>query len=424
MSNVSSRLQKILEARTLKELSAIIAPICASVSQFDCNAPKTKSSLKLRTSLSAGSELEVGSMPLRPARPVPSARFDEVIDVSEIDTDSLASRAKAARNLALLSQALTELRVAYQLVRSQNLSRFKTSKETADSIAATIAEAETYYKKLVKASQAARTEVPKDHATRARSVANYLKSEIPESHRSAVKVADYVAAKVGPVINYQSFITVQDFTSSEGYSFDNYSIVLTASVNTDTGEVKNYITSLQDLRAPGSFDFGSEIRTKADLKSKINRLLSMDGSPLFGDRRPVGRSTTHMRNLTALGLKNIAVDGEGAMELLDGVRVSNNRIYVRLVEGLSDKERTTAIREAVAIVSSMYGTGMASNTSRKNAVAHRLLKGNAGREWLEFTILPSRGSREGSMTLARVNEVASLFGMDAKQKSQLLSALK
>ena len=424
MSNGSTRLQKIREARTLKELSAIIAPICASVSQFNCEGVEPKRSLKLRASLSAGGELEVGSVPLRAARPVPSTRFDEVIDVSDIDTDSLAARAKAARNLALLSQALTELRVAYQLVRSQNLSRFKTSKETANSIAATISEAETYYKKLVKASQAARTEVPEDHARRARSVATYLKKEIPETHRSAVKVADYVAAKVGPVINYQSFITVQDFTSSEGYRFDNYSIVLTACVNTDTGEVKNYITSLQDLRAPGSFAFGSDVKSKTDLKAKINRLLSMDGSPLFGDRRPVGRSTTHMRNLTALGLKNIAVDGEGTMDLLDGVRVSNNRIYVRLVEGLSDKERTTAVREAVAIVSSMYGTGMASSTNRKNSVAHRLLKGNGGREWLEFTILPSRGSREGSMTLARINEVASLFGMDAKQKRQLTDALK
>jgi hypothetical protein len=111
------------------------------------------------------------------------------------------------------------------------------------------------------------------------------------------------------------------------------------------------------------------------------------------------------------------------MEISDGVRVSNNKIYVRLVEGLSPKERTAAINELVSIVSSMYRSGP-SVVQNKNAITYRAVRGRQNREWLEFSILPSRGSKAGQMTLKRINEVAVMLGMDESQKRALISAIK
>ena len=410
--NDSKTLRRIRDARTVKELSSIIDPLIKDVSSISVES-------KAITSISA--EIELGGMVVRPVRTATDARYDNVVDLSDVDLNSVEGRAKAAQQMAILNRIVSELNVAYQVLRSPAFSSFKAAKSASDALAKVIQEARAKHSKLVKAAAAPSTEVPKEHVQRARSIANYMKKVIPENSRGAVLVAHYIANKVGPVANYQSFITVKDFTSNEGYTYPNYVIVLTSSVNTNTGETKTFITSQQELKAPGSFPYGSAVTSPSQLKSSINRLLALDGSPFMGDRVPVGRTTAQMRAATALGLKLHVIDGK-SREVIDGVRVSNNKIYVRLVAGMDAKERTEAVNEVVSIVSSMYGSiGKAAN---KNAVTYRMIRGNSKREWMEFTVLPSRGSKTGKMTLERINEVATLLGLDETQKRQIIAAVK
>ena len=206
--------------------------------------------------------------------------------------------------------------------------------------------------------------------------------------------------------------------------YPHYVFVLTSQVyiGAAVGKTAMYLTSIQDLKPPMTFKIGVQIKSTSMLKSTINRLLAIDGTTSFGERHPVGRTTNQLRNASALGLKVHNIGGKD-MEIIDGVRVANNKIYVRLAEGLSPRERTAAINEVVHIVSIMYGSNMSS--ARKKAVTtYREQKGTGGREWLEFSILNSKGSRDGSMTRQQIEEAANLLGMTAEQKQNLIQALK
>lgn len=429
MSNQpSATLQKITSSRTVTELKAHVNPLLTSVSSIKGELDgvfKLKQrpvSLKVRTKLSASAEIELASLPAsRPARQA-GATLDDITDLEGLKLDTAQQRARAARNLAILTQTITELSAAYQLLLSPNFSKMKTARETAAAVAGTIKEATGLRDRLFKLSQAAKDEVPKEHQQLASTIGRYLKASLPKDRFTNISLVHYVAGSSGPIVNYQSFITVADFTSDDGYTYPTYIMVLTSSLNTNSGQTKRFITSLTDSKAPGTFQFGTEFKSLPQLKSSINRLLAIDGTPTFGDRRPVGRSTDHMRKATALGLKTHNIGGKD-VQIIDAVRVANHKIYVRLVKGMSARERAAAINEVVAIISSMYSGGMTSQR-KNNAITYRALKGQQGRDWLEFSILPTRGSKTGAMTLQKINEVANLLGMDDKQRRQLVDAMK
>lgn len=433
MSNQpSATLQKITASRTVTELRAHVSPLITSVSSMQTeldavlDLKQRPSSLKVRAKLnSASAEIESGTLvskqPVRPARAAHPV-LDDVTDLEGLKLDTAQSRARAARNLAILNQTITELNAAYQLLMSPNFSKMKTAKDTAASVAATIKEATVIRDRWFKLSQAAKDEVPAEHQSLAASVGRYLKSTIEKERYTKISLVHYIAGSSGSLVNYQSYITVADFTSDDGYTYPTYIMVITSSLNTLTGKTARFITSLVDSKAPGTFPFGSEFKSLPQLKASVNRLLAIDGTPAFGDRRPVGRSTDHMRKATALGLKTHNINGKD-VQIIDGVRVSNHKIFVRLVKGMSPRERAAAINEVVAIVSSMYSGGMTSQR-KNNAITYKVVRGQQGREWLEFSILPTRGSKAGSMTLQKINEVASLLGMDESQRRNLVAAMK
>ncbi len=433
MSNTqSATLLKINNSRTVTELSALIKPLMESVSSIGSELESSHlklrpSSLKVRATLSKSAitdGYEVSTMtdgPTRPARPA-SAVFDDVTDLEGLKLGNAASRAKASRNLAILTQSITELRAAYQLLRSPNFSNMKSTKAAVAAVAASIKEATTLRDAHFRLAQAAKDEVPEEHQKIASSIGRHLKTIIPKDRYTSIGLVHYVAGSVGRVVNYQSYITVTDFTSDEGYSYPVYILVITSSLNTTTGKTTRHLTSLTDSKAPGTFAFGTEFKSTPQLKAAINRLLAIDGTPVFGDRRPLGRNTEHMRKATALGLKTHKIGGQD-VQIVDGVRVSNHKIYVRLVEGMSPRERAAAVNEVVSIISSMYSGGMTSQR-KNNAITYRTVKGAKKREWLEFSILPSRGSKAGAMTLQKITEVANQLGMDDKQRRALVDAMK
>lgn len=425
-------LQQIRCARTVTELQVITDKLkrnITSISSNDHNVNSAPNSVKLRASLSQiGDSIEIGSAPRRPVRSAPKgastpSAYDDVLDLEGLKLDTVAGRAKAAKNLAMVSQSITELKAAYQVLRGPIFSRTKTAMAAAASVLETINEAEELLARLSTVAKAARNEVPDQHASVAASIRNYLKKVIPADHVGDVKLMHYVAGATGRMVNYQSYIVLKSFTGEDGYVYPNYTVVLTSAVDTGTGKANYYLTSMPEVKAPGSFPFGGEFTTKNQLKAAINRNMAIDSAAVFGDRRPVNHTTEQLRARTALGLKTHKI-GSYDVQLIDGVRVQNNKIYVRLAKGMSAKERTAAINEMTAIVSSMYGGSMGGRVGQKSAVTYRLFTGKGGREWLEFTLLPSRGSQQGTATLNKINQVAAALNLDAEQTRALKAALK
>ena len=428
----STPLQQIRGARTVTELQAITDKVKHSIQSIStdiANVAIAPNSVKIRASLSQiGSSIEIGgSAPRRPARTAqqgstPSA-YDDVLDLEGVQLGTAAGRAKAAKQLAMVSQSITELKAAYQVLRSPVFSRTKTATAAASAILETIQEAETLVTKLGAIAKAARNEVPAQHANTAASIRAYLKKIIPADQVGDISLRHYVAGATGRMINYQSYIVLKSFTGEDGYVYPNYTIVVTSSVDTGTGKAQFYLTSMPEIKAPGSFPFGSEFTTKNQLKSAINRNMAIDSAAVFGDRRPVNHTTEQLRARTALGLKTHKI-GSSDMQLIDGVRVQNNKIYVRLVNGMNARERTAATNEVTAIISSMYGSSMGGRVGQKSAVTYKPIVGAGGREWLEYTLLPSRGSQQGSLTLNKINQVATALNLTAEQTRALKSAIK
>lgn len=425
-------LQQIRCARTVTELQAITDTVKQSIKSISsdvANVVTAPTSVKIRASLSQiGDSIEIGSTaPRRPARTAPQgatpSAYDDVLDLEGVKLDTAAGRAKAAKQLAMVSQSITELKAAYQILRSRLFSKTKNATNAASAVLETIQEAEALLAKLGTIAKAARNEVPTQHANVAASIRAYLKKTIPADHVGDIKLMHYVAGASGRMVNYQSYIVLKSFTGEDGYVYPNYTVVLTSTVDTGTGKANYFLTSMPEIKAPGSFPFGSEFTTKNQLKSAINRNMAIDSAAVFGDRRPVNHSTEQMRARTALGLKTHRIGNED-MQLIDGVRVQNNKIYVRLVKGMTPRERTAATNEVTTIINSLYGGSMGGRANQQSAVKYKPITGAGGREWLEYTLLPSRGSQQGAMTLNKINQVATALNLTAEQTRALKTAIK
>lgn len=419
--------QRIREARTVKEVGELVAPIVAQTVSLCTDICAAPSSVRVR--ISASAEIESGTLinainQTRPVRDTKGGTFGTDVDLSEFDYKSAATRAKVSANLSNLKQNIDYLTLAYKVLRSEGFAKFKGSKVAAEDLQQVIVDANARYETLAKAARAGKEELPVAHRKAATSIRNYLNTLIDDKHRGEITINHYVASASPTAIVYQSYITINNFVADEGFVYPHYVFVLTSQVyiGAAVGKTAMYLTSIQDLKPPMTFKIGVQIKSTSMLKSTINRLLAIDGTTSFGERHPVGRTTNQLRNASALGLKVHNIGGKD-MEIIDGVRVANNKIYVRLAEGLSPRERTAAINEVVHIVSIMYGSNMSS--ARKKAVTtYREQKGTGGREWLEFSILNSKGSRDGSMTRQQIEEAANLLGMTAEQKQNLIQALK
>ena len=417
---------RIREARTVKEIGELVAPIVkqtASLCTDICAAP---SSVRVRVSASA--DIEAGTLindaVTRPVRAATGTKFGAPIDLTGFDHITAAKRAKVSSNLGNLKQNIEYLTLAYKVLRSEGFAKFKGSKVAADSLQQVIADANAKYESLTKIARASKEEIPASHRTAATSIRKYLLTLIDDQHRGDVTINHFVAAATQDFITYQTYVTINNFVAEEGFVYPHYVFVLTTQVHVggDTGQSVMYLTSIQDLKPPATFKFGAQIRSSSMLKSTVNRLLAIDGTSGFGERYPIGRNTNQLRNASALGLKVHNIGGKD-VEIIDGVRVANNKIYIRLAQGMSARERTAAINEVVSIITTMYGSTM-TNAKKKAVTTYRIQKGAGGREWMEFSILNSKGSRDGTLTRQQVDEAAALLGMTADQKQNLMQALK
>jgi len=155
------------------------------------------------------------------------------------------------------------------------------------------------------------------------------------------------------------------------------------------------------------------------MKKAINSLMAIDGFLNFAERKPIAKGTSTLRNSTMLGGGTVMVKGK-PVEIFDSIRVQNDKLYVRLVQGLTKTERQIATEEILAQASTALRSGMSS----KNSMIHRFVKGRGGREFIEIALTTSGGAAKGALTLAKIDQLAESLGLTNDQKRLLKQSVK
>jgi hypothetical protein len=359
---------------------------------------------------------------IRSTRPVTTVGLPSVIDFSKISDRALKSGEGHSKRLESLTQAIEELNVAYQIVNSDQFASFKSKKDVVNSLSKLLVEARNSQNTLMSNLKIPRDAIPDEHKTFATSAGTYLKKILSKESYSAIKQQAFVATspRKGHVL-FQTFVFVNDFINTDGVHYPKYSLVFSTDVDKSSGEAHHYVTTLPDMQTPGSFPLGSEVTTTARLKSSINNLLAVDGFLNYSDQRVLPTNTSSVRQ-SALGLKRHKMSDGTEMDIVDGLRVQNDRLYVRLVVGLSPKEKTQALNEVRSMALAVMGKKGSSSSYRVNI---REVTGRQGRVWLEVTLMTKNGGTSaGLVTVAKLKRVQELLGLTDDQVRAVKQSIK
>lgn len=406
----SSNMTKLRTARTAREISRTVSTITAVISEV--KVPKVRRSVSNTTAIELA---DLGKAEKKGSKI--RKKLDTTIDLDQIDVTDLKKKARINGYVADVHQAVAELIVAYQILSSKTFKAFKNQGEAAASLLTVIKEAKKQQQEMIKVLSI-NAEAPKEHTKIATSVAGYVKTKILSKEQyTKIKMRTFVASGTNPV-TYQTYIYIENLTNVEQEVFAHYSVVVSTTVELSTGEAQHFITTLVDEKMPGTFPLGKQATHLAEMKKNLNGLFSYDGMLNFAARAPISKTTDTLRKQSALGLKTHKVRGKD-LQLIDGIRIQNDRLYVRLVPGLSVAERKTAVEEVIA----MAGSILRPKNQRKHGLIHKIVRGRTGRDWIELSTI-SGGTLAGTLTLAKVKQIAEELDLDAAQIRAIKQAVK
>lgn len=404
----SKNMNALRNARTATEFKRILDQVVTSASSV--KVPKKILSLSAKA-------IELSD--LANNKPAKQLDLNSVIDISKIDLNNIRDKSKYNAQVSQLSQAVAELNVAYTILNSKAFSAFKDQGAAAKQLLSVIKDATDLRTNLVRVmSIDVKKDAPPEHTKLAGTIANYLKSILSDEQYSGIRIRTFIASGLDPII-FQSYVFVDNFVSTDGVHYQNFAVVLSTQVAVASGMSTNYVTSLQDDKVPGSFPMGRMIDTPAQLKRSISELLVLDGFLNFSERKPMARTTGSLRNTTMLGSGRVMIRGKET-EIFDSIRVQNDKLFVRLVKGLSKQERQTAAEEILAQAGVVFRAG----SSSKATLIHRFVKGRDGREFMEIALTTSAGAQKGTLTLAKIDQLSEALGLNPQQKRLLKQSVK
>lgn len=407
----SENMQGLRQARTATEFRNILNRVVSVATDFAI--PRELASLSAKAIDLADIQGTVTGKQTK------AINLNQVIDVSKIDIADVQKKAQYNNQVAELNQAISELGVAYQILASRTFSAFKDQKAAADSLLGVIKDARTTQTRMVKLMSLNNKDgAPAEHKKLVATMANYLSKILNKEQYSRLRQRTFIAHGTDP-ITFQTYIYVDDFVNSEGEHYQNYALVLSTKIAVATGISENYVTTLVDEKVPGSFPMGALVETAPTLKKTINNMLAIDGFLNYSERKPMNKTTGYLKRNTQFGSEVHTIKGKD-VEIFDDVRVQNDSLYVRLVRGLTPTEKREAVQEIVAMGSTIFRAG----SSGKNSVIHRVARGRTGREYVVLTVTTSQGTQKGVLTVAKIDQIAQVMGLNPQQKRLLKQSVK
>lgn len=438
----SERMNAIRSARTVKDINSYVQGIKAEVVSISkaLDVPVAKNSITI--SISARGTVELGDI----AAGIPTTKkqvsnpLTGAVDLESFDASKLVTRAKAANNQALLTQAHQELLIAYQALLSKTLggTSESTRNQAASAIKDLLAEIAQLVIKYRRQAAVPKTEIPESTLVLAKKLYNTVKKTVDEGSVTRITPPEHYVAKhqkkidgdsqtVSDVMVFQSFIRLDNFTNSEGLVYKDYSVVLTTEINADNGEAHYFLTTLTNIMTAGSFPVGKELATQEQLVSRLNELLALDGASAFQSKRvPLTKNTQELKKLTAFGLQVHKIRGRDTT-LFDNIRVQDNKLFIRLVVGLSKTEKQQAVEEALAMFSTVFRDTV--GKIKKSDVAYKIQQSKASgakfvREYLVMQLVASRGFKSGLQMNNSIKEISRILELGNDDIARLKQALK
>ena len=444
----SDRMNQIRSARTVKDINVQVQAIATQVRSTSSKhsdvsvAPKS-----IMISLSArpiGRAIEQGDMlpaggkqsvvrPTKTIKPLAGA-----VDLDSFDSTKLKGRARASNNQAIMQQAYQELAVAYQILQSKALGGTSeaTRGNALKAIKDLLSEITGLITKYRKQAAVPKDEIPNDVMDISKKLYNTVKKVVSGSTVSRITPPEYYVAKhdmeqngdgLVDTITYQSFIRMDDFTNDEDVVYHDYAVVLTTQVNTETGTARFFLTTLTNAMTPGTFPVGKEVESKEQLVSRLNELLAIDGADRFVSRRvPIPANTTYLKTLTSFGLHAHNINGRDVM-LIDDLRVQNNKLYVRLIQGLSKAEKKMALEDCFALFSSAFRNSI--GKIKKTDIVYKLEtskspKSKDVREFIVLSLVSSAGASRGLRANQAIMKIAQALELSNEDVQRISQALK
>ena len=415
----------IRDARSVKDIQAVIGRISAELSEISDHTSTLEKSVSsaIKISISA-KEIELGDISRTKKSKGPSG---VIANYKAPDAKDLV---KNSRELNRLAQKIAELESAKQVILSDAFSPYadlqkKTVKAVNDLVKVAARDRDRQVRAMAKIG---RENKPKEHVAFVRGISAHIKKVLSEENYSEITTKMFVLNPVSDKIWYQTFIIISDLVNDEGYSYDFYSVVVTAVVDLDTGEFSHSLTTINLSRIPGSFDPGKVVKSSADAKRRINSFLAGDNFVAKHGRKtlkdfPLSKTKDFRRS----ALPN-------SSDHIDGIRVQNGKIYARLERGADAATIKDAVNEARAVLSILVRRkevergGKKYDRYLKDAITHRIVNGKKGRKWIEFVIIPServtKGELNAKLIEGAVERMVHMDGISKEEARRAMQALR
>lgn len=401
-------MQALRSARTSKEFRRVLEEIVSIATSV--KIPKDIESLSAKA-------IELSDLDSAPRRVVTKLNLATTIDLSKIDITNVREKAKYNDQISTLTQSIAELGIAYQILNSRMFSAFKDQEQASAKLVNVIKAAKEQQATLIKLmSIDVKTGTPTEHKKLAAVVANYMSKILNKEQYSKIVSRTFIAKGSDPLV-FQTFVHIEDFVNTEGTHYPQYYLVLSTEVALGTGAAQHYITTLVDDKVPGSFPMGRVIKSGPELKKALNTLLAVDGFLNYGEKVPLRRTTEQLRQTTMLGSTTHQIRGRSA-EIIDSIRIQNDFLYVKLVPGLTPREKRDAIQEVLAMATAtLRGKG-------KAGLMYQMEKGRGGAEYIKVALTSSEGQSKGVITVAKINQLAESLGLTKEQTRMLKQTVK
>lgn len=422
----SAKIEKLRNARSGKELMQIIQGMSEEIHTLADDAQtllKSVSSVRsVRQRISLSSALELGDLADMPApgkkiRPssqvrVPSMRT--VLDEGSFEAPNLAELKRDNSALRDLNQGITELEVAEQVLLGSALADLTTRNAALKAIRAAKAEAEKALKlQLTAMAKIAKKTKPRVHLGICQAVVKHLQAVLDKKSYVAIEEPKtFVYQQDEDVVHYQTYITIDHLVNGDETVYEAYTFVITGVLNTLSGELHHAVTSIKDNQVPGTFPIGTSVDTGADMKRRLNSLLSVDGFNATHDRRVLPVTTKYLKNNSSL---------PESSPNISNIRIQNDFVYVTLVPGLTDAELKDTLADVMAALKRIFADKL---KTRKFSIRSRIQTGRVSGQKIYVFYVEAPQGRHMEITNRKLNEVADALGLTPNQVSKIRQGLK
>jgi hypothetical protein len=393
--------QKLNKARSINEVLSIVDLIKTRLKNITKSSEKVLTALasnanKVQISLSAAREMEVGD--IAPAAKKSGKSLKSKLDVNKFKTPSQKDLAQNSSLLVELNESIAELEVALRVIQSKQFAKFDNQRETSAMVRALIKEANATKKEQLDAmSKISKNYTPVAHRKVAKAVKDIANAEFPEENYSSIRVKTFILQPQEDTLYYQTFVVVQNLTNKEGYSYEDYSFVLTSVYDMKTGDMEPHLTALKDPKVPGSFPIGNGIDSLSDLKRRMGAIYSIDGVETKGRKLKLKEDTTSVRR------RSIA----GFADTVKGIRVKDKDLYIRLKKGTPQSKIDQIRNNLIPIFKSIF---LPRGTRTKRVQWKQLTGKRSGAPFIVFSLSRREDTRSREF-VSNVTEMAERMNL-------------